>query len=82
MSDDLTKYKKSKRLAKTKAATMKQVKIAKSYGLRCDVPHRFAKTKATSCGDSNCYMCGNPRKFFNEKTIREQQFDDDFKNDL
>lgn len=24
----------------------------------------------------SCFMCGNPRKFFNEKTIQEKRFDD------
>lgn len=24
----------------------------------------------------SCHMCGNPRKFFNEKTLQEQKFDE------
>ena len=37
--------------------------------------HRFHKKNALNCGDSNCVMCGNPRKFFNEKTISERRFE-------
>jgi hypothetical protein len=38
-------------------------------------PHAYAKRSATTCGDSNCVMCGNPRKFFKEKTIQEKRFE-------
>jgi ribosomal protein L44E len=37
--------------------------------------HKFHKKNALTCGNSNCYMCGNPRKFFNEKTIQEKRFE-------
>ena len=36
-------------------------------------PHRYHKVSGTTCGDSNCVMCGNPRKFFNERTMQEQR---------
>jgi len=36
-------------------------------------PHRFAKKSALTCGNSNCVMCGNPRKVFGEKTIQEKK---------
>ncbi len=36
-------------------------------------PHRLAKKSPYSCGNSNCAMCGNPRKFFGELTIQEQK---------
>jgi hypothetical protein len=26
-----------------------------------------------TCGDSNCAMCGNPRKFFKEVTTQEKR---------
>lgn len=28
----------------------------------------------------SCHMCGNPRKFFNEKTLQEQKFDEKAKS--
>ena len=36
-------------------------------------PHRYHKVSGMTCGDSNCVMCGNPRKFFDERTMQEQR---------
>jgi hypothetical protein len=36
-------------------------------------PHRLAKISFCTCGNSNCVMCGNPRKFFGDVTIQEQK---------
>ncbi len=74
MSDDTTKVKKSSRRAKTNSFAMKQLKIAKTLGIRCDSPHRYAKRKAANCGKPDCFMCANPRKIYNQKTVKEQQF--------
>jgi len=76
MSDPDTKVKKSKRLLKTNAAIEKQIKIAKELGMhiRKDQPHRYAKMHSLNCGDPKCAMCGNPRKFFKEKTTQEKKF--------
>lgn len=38
-------------------------------------PHRYHKVHAVNCGDSHCVMCGNPRKFFGEKTFQERKFE-------
>lgn len=38
-------------------------------------PHYFHKKHALNCGDSHCVMCGNPRKFFGEKTFQERRFE-------
>ena len=38
-------------------------------------PHRLYKCSSMNCGNSNCVMCGNPRKFFGEKTIQEKSFE-------
>lgn len=38
-------------------------------------PHRFHKRNALNCGDPKCIMCGNPRKFFGEKTFQERKFE-------
>jgi len=75
MSTEQDKFNHSKRLLKDEAAVKKQVDIAKRNGLPVDEPHKFAKRHAMNCGDSNCVMCGNPRKFWGEKTIQEQRFD-------
>lgn len=37
---------------------------------------RLAKVSWCTCGNSNCVMCGNPRKFFGELTIQEKKQQD------
>jgi hypothetical protein len=76
MSTEQDKFKRSKRLLKDENAIKKQTKIGKQYGMskkEMDQPHRLAKRHAMSCGDPNCVMCGNPRKFFNEPTQQEKR---------
>lgn len=80
MSTEADKIKHSKRLLKDEAAVKKQVDIAKHHGAPIDDPHKFSKRHAMNCGDPKCAMCGNPRKFFGEKTIQEQRFDQDVEN--
>jgi hypothetical protein len=38
-----------------------------------DSPHRYHKLSGMTCGSSRCIMCGNPRKFFDERTMQEQR---------
>ena len=66
----------SKRIQQKENYVEKQSKIAKSHGMEVknNQKHRLAKHSATTCGDSNCVMCGNPRKFFKEPTIQEKSF--------
>ena len=73
MSTEQDKYKNSRRRLKDENAVKKQTKIAKAYGFPTGPEHRLAKVHATTCGDSNCVMCGNPRKFFNEPTQQEKR---------
>jgi hypothetical protein len=73
MSKEEDKFKHSKRLLKDENAVKKQSKIAKAHGFPTGPEHRLAKVHATTCGDSNCVMCGNPRKFFGEATLQEQR---------
>jgi hypothetical protein len=73
MSNDLAKYLNSKRRHKTDVAISRQVRIAKAHGFPTGPEHRLAKVHATTCGDSNCVMCGNPRKFFGEPTQQEKR---------
>lgn len=77
MSKDEDKIKHSRRLLKDDNAIKKQSKIAKSHGFPAGPEHRLAKIHATTCGDPNCAMCGNPRKFFKEKTIQEKRLEQD-----
>jgi len=73
MSKEEDKIKHSKRLLKDENAVKKQVEIAKAHGGPFKKSNGFAKTHAMTCGDSNCVMCGNPRKFFNEPTQQEKR---------
>ena len=75
MSNEDTKVKHSKRILKTDNAVKKQVKIAKSAGSDISQPHKFAKVHAMNCGNPKCFMCSNPRKVFNEKTIQEKRLE-------
>lgn len=70
------------RRQKTHNAIEKQKRIAKSMGIHHqagmstgkDQSHRYAKMHSLNCGDPGCAMCGNPRKFFKERTIQEKKF--------
>ena len=73
MSTDEDKFKHSKRMLKDENAVKKQTKIAKEYGVPVEEPHKFAKHHAMNCGNSNCVMCGNPRKTFKELTQQEKR---------
>jgi hypothetical protein len=75
MSKEEDKIKHSKRLHADETHIKKQVKIAKAYGVPVDEPHKLDKHHALNCGNPNCVMCGNPRKFFNEPSIQEKRFD-------
>lgn len=77
MSNEHDRLKHSRRLHKDHVAINKQKKIAKSHGFPIGPEHRLSKIHATTCGDPNCAMCGNPRKFFKERTIQERRFDQD-----
>jgi hypothetical protein len=72
MSNEIDKIKHSKRLYKNKVKSHYQAKIAKSYGNVFKSEHVYEKRSAMTCGDSNCVMCGNPRKFRNEETMQEK----------
>ena len=75
MSNQVERFKHSKRLQKKSRAISKQSRIAKAHGFPTGPEHRLSKIHATTCGDSHCAMCGNPRKFFKERTIQERSFD-------
>ena len=73
--DQETKDKHSKRIQQKENHIRKQVKIAEAYGLPVTEPHKLAKKHSMNCGDPKCVMCGNPRKIFKERTIKELSFD-------
>jgi len=80
MSNDLDRFKHSKRLHKLWATVKRQLKIAKSIGNTkyINEPHRLAKHHAADCGQPGCIMCSNPRhnkarKGKEKLTIQEQR---------
>ena len=75
MSNQVERFKHSKRLQKKSRAIKKQTRIAQAHGFPTGPEHRLSKIHATTCGDSHCALCGNPRKFFKEPTIQERSFD-------
>ena len=75
MSNQVERFKHSNRLQKIIRAIKKQTRIARAHGFPTGPEHRLSKLHAVTCGNSNCYMCGNPRKFFKEPTVQEQSFD-------
>jgi hypothetical protein len=77
MANERAKYLNSRRRLRDQTAIKRQSRIAKSHGFPTGPEHRLAKIHATTCGDSNCAMCGNPRKFFKEKTIQEKRLEQD-----
>lgn len=85
MSNEIAKIKNSTRRHRDESAIKRQIKIAKQHGFHpnTDVirqPHRLAKHHALNCGDSNCVLCGNPRKVFKELTAQEKRFYQDIDN--
>lgn len=73
--DEHAKIKHSKRLQQKQNYVERQAKIAKSLGIDVKEKHRLHKHSLANCGNSDCVMCGNPRKFFKEPTIQEKRFD-------
>jgi hypothetical protein len=81
MSNEYVKEKHSKRLHDDETHIKKRRKLLKAKSayfpehVMNDQPHRLHKITGMNCGNRNCVMCGNPRKFFKEPTIQEKRFD-------
>lgn len=75
MSNELHREQHSKRLQQKDNHIARQMSIRKAHKFPDDKAHKYHKVSGTTCGDSHCVMCGNPRKFFGERTIQERRFD-------
>ena len=77
MSSTHEKDKHGERIQQKQNKLTKTMKLAKEYGLShvLKQPHKYHKQSPLNCGDPKCVMCGNPRKFFKEKTIQEKRFE-------
>ena len=80
MSDETDKIKHSKRQQQKENHINRQMSIRKAHAFDLggvmgfsNNPHRYHKVSGVTCGNSNCFACGNPRKFFDERTMQEQR---------
>jgi hypothetical protein len=84
MSNEEAKVAHGRRIQQKNRHIARQVRIRQAHKFpnptkdgRTEKPHRYHKTSGVTCGDSRCAMCGNPRKFFKEKTMQEKRFEQD-----
>ena len=73
MLNDKSKH--QERIQQKENKIKKQLKIAKAFNIPFKEPHKLLKRSVLSCGDPKCFLCANPRKVWNEKTIQEQKFE-------
>ena len=83
MGTEQDKIKHSKRQQQKANHINRQMNIRKAHQFPVDPTqpggaeevnsHRYHKTSGMTCGDPDCVMCGNPRKFFGEPTVQEQR---------
>lgn len=87
MSNQDHKFHHSKRLHRDQVAIDRQIDIARDYSMHRNYkwksiaePHRNCKMHILNCGNPRCAMCGNPRRFFNQRTQQEKSFMQDLDN--
>lgn len=76
--------KRSERRFLAKVHAVRQIEILKSHNLFNEhfVLGKFKKLHALTCGSSRCHQCGNPRKFFGTRTLKEDVNALDFEEQL
>jgi hypothetical protein len=73
----------AERIHQKEVYAKKQASIARAHKFPGPKSTTHAATSATTCGDSDCACCGNPRKFFGELTIQERRmYQDAINNDV
>jgi hypothetical protein len=82
MTKEVDRYKHSRRIHRKLAHIERQMGIRRAHSFpdygtpgapAHESPHRYHKVSGLTCGSSTCAMCGNPRKFFNERTMQEKR---------
>lgn len=79
MSNEENKLAHGRRIQQKNRHITRQVRIRQAHKFpgintgKVDSSHRYHKKSGVTCGDSNCVMCGNPRKFFKELTMQEKR---------
>ena len=86
MSHEQDKVKHGTRIQRAWAAVKKQLRIAKSHGVKVEEPHRLVKHHAMDCGVPHCTLCANPRhnaavKGAEKLTIQERRNNQKAKDD-
>jgi len=89
MSNEESKLAHGRRIQQKNRHIARQVRIRQAHGFNRlndatapggqveSNPHRYHKVSGVTCGSSRCMMCGNPRKFFKERTMQEKRFAQD-----
>ena len=78
MANELAKFLNSQRRHRDETAVKKQIKIAKAHGLTnkdkaIKEPHRLVKHHVMDCRNTDCYLCGNPRKTHKDKLTAQEK---------
>lgn len=80
MSDEVDKFRNSRRRHNDETKIQRQIDIAKAYHMHHDgkwkyieQPHRNHKKAILNCGDPKCYMCMNPRRAMGEESMQERK---------
>ena len=75
------------RLLKEENAIRRQEKIARQHSIdsyqnkTVKQPHRLHKRHAMDCGNTECFLCGNPRRSHKDKlTAQEHKMFQDLEN--
>lgn len=79
MSDENSKTKRNERIQQKENRLESQRLLAKLLGGTGKLEkseHYYHKHNVMNCGRSLCWLCGNPRKTHNEKTIQEKKFEE------
>lgn len=76
------KDKRSNRIKNNKNKKEKVKQIIKSYGNKSilNLPRKLGVAFSTHNAVCSCHMCGNPRKFYNKKSLQELKHE--YKEDL
>lgn len=85
MEDGGVELKRARRRRLTTNAINKQKRIAKLSTWNHKItnqPHRWAKHHAMDCGRTKCIVCGNPRRTWKQKTLKEKQIENTFKEEI
>ena len=78
MSNEDDKLKHGRRIQQKNRHIARQVRIRQAHkfpgiNTKIDSPHRYHKTSGVTCGDSNCMMCGNPRKTHKDRLTAQEK---------